>query len=103
MKRYNILLILFFVVVFSQTFCEASDLSSKLNLRDPKAASESANKGSIHSSSSDSLIDAAPMINSMMGLGNMMQGMASNPYEAQEQQKLQMDYVKQQMNAVEEE
>lgn len=103
MKRYNILLILFVIICGSQISCSAGDLSSKLNLKDPKAVSEGANRGSIHSSNSDSVIDAAPMINSMMGLGNMMQGVSSNPYSAQEQQKQQMEYVKQQMETIENE
>ena len=102
LKIYNSLLILLVIACFSQTVSIANDLSSKLNLKDAKAASEGANLGSIHSSSSDSLINAAPMINSMMGLG-MMQGMASNSYSAQEQQKQQMEYVRQQIRNGEEE
>lgn len=103
MKFYNILLILFVSVYFALAgYCES--LSSqgkyglKLNLQNPNAVSEQANKASSFGSSF--VMD--PLLNSQInGMGQALQGMTgntSNIYAIQEQSRMQGEYAKQQLN-----
>lgn len=96
MKNYNICFVLFIVMCFAQAgFCSGS-LGSRIKLQDATSVSTKANSGPSYEN--NCLIND-PMLNSALGgMSNIMQmqGMNGSSYSMQEQQKAQMDYVRQQ-------
>jgi len=102
----NFVLILFVLMIFSP-ICRGDDLkitqtrggSLNLNLTTPGGVAQKANKDSAFGSEGDSLRN--PMLDATTsGFANMIQGFTGGSYNALEQQKQQMDYAKQNSNAV---
>ena len=91
MKKNKIILVICaFLSVFNA--CYAGDLGSKIKLHDANSISDKANQNSTIGGSEQN-----PFVNSMMqGYGNMLKGSTNSSYGAQEEQKLQADYARQQ-------
>lgn len=99
MKNIILLMIVF---LFSSISCFAQgNLSSKINLSGAGSVAAKANSESSFGSSPFSNMMQDPMMQGMLnGYYSTMQGMTGASYQAQEQQKQQMDYAKQQTNYV---
>lgn len=104
MKQINFLLILTILVCSTascnaESFnCNQSAFANRLNVAGstPESVAERANRD--YASGSAGLIQDPLMNSALGGYYNMMQGATGNSYNAQEMQRQQADYVKQQMN-----
>lgn len=93
--KYVILLMI--ILLFSGVSCFAQgNLSSKINLTGASSVAEKANKDLYFDGCSSGIMQDPMMQGALNGYYNAMQGMAGGSFNAQEQQKQQMEYTRQQ-------
>jgi len=101
MKKYKFALIAVAFIVSTTASFAQSALEKGIKLQTPSSIAQHVNKNSspdeADSSDTSSLSDN-PFLNSYInGMGNMARGMGNNSFDAQNQQKQQLDYAKQQV------